>query len=477
MYIRINRYSYIFSLVIVILMFSQIVNAAPPALSFGNVKGIPGEQIAVPVYISSSSGIDSFNMVVLYDPQALQAGVGGVAYFDRTGTLTANYDMFAVNANTPGRVAIGAATLTPITRGGVLMKLLFTIKPDASGKSALKFELANDIGNDLTNARVTDGLVSVSSLPTIVSTSPTDGENAPVDTQISATFNNDMEPSSINKGTFTIKNPTNFAVPGLIKYSNNTVTFTPLKPLEPNTMYTATLNSGIRDKDRKDLGNNYAWIFTTSSPDPTPPTVLSTFPENNQNNVPVDLQIAATFSKSMDISTLNRGTFTIKDSKGSAMLGAITYTNKTMQFSPNKLLSKNMTYTATLNSKISDAAGNNLGEDHTWSFTTELPDTTPPVVLATNPEANQNNVPTKTQITATFSEDLNPSTVNKRAVTIKDQKGSELGIIVNYNNRTATFTPYRTLKNNTTYTVALNQKITDLEKNPLSPYVWSFTTQ
>ncbi len=373
MELRKERKIYFLLSTLVILICSQLVSAAqaPTRLTIGNVVGAPGGQVVVPIKISSSPGLDSFNMVILYDPEVLQPDAGGISYVDRMGTLTANYDLFMVNAAIPGEIHIGGATLTPTTREAILMKLLFTINPGASGSSIVNMSLVDDPGNDLRNFRVIPGSVAVSIPPAITGTTPGDSEsNIPLNAQITATFNKDMNPITINRGTFTIKDPKNVAITGTITYNNKTATFTPSRALNPDTIYTATLTTKITDLIRNALSTNYVWQFITEPPDLRTPEILTTTPGDSESNIPLNAQITATFNKDMNPITINRGTFTIKDPKNASITGTITYNNRTVTYKPFKQLKGNTTYTATLTTKITDLNKQALPNSSVWQFTT-----------------------------------------------------------------------------------------------------------
>jgi len=105
----------------------------------------------------------------------------------------------------------------------------------------------------------------------------------------------------------------------------------------------------------------------------------------------------------------------------------------------------------------------------------ECDDTTPPTVNTTNPSANATNV-VSANITATFSEAINSSTVTTTTFLINDGSANIAGT-VSYNGTTATFTPDVNLGYDTTYSASITTGIKDLAGNALqSDYTWSFTT-
>ncbi|WP_157119428.1 DUF4082 domain-containing protein, partial [Azohydromonas lata] len=86
----------------------------------------------------------------------------------------------------------------------------------------------------------------------------------------SATFNEALDPASVNTTTAELRNAANAVVPAAVAYNaaNNSVTLTPSAPLAGSTTYTVTLRGGTADPRIKDLaGNpmaaNASWSFTT----------------------------------------------------------------------------------------------------------------------------------------------------------------------------------------------------------------------
>ncbi|MGM1054474.1 MAG: InlB B-repeat-containing protein [Bacteroidota bacterium] len=109
--------------------------------------------------------------------------------------------------------------------------------------------------------------------PIVLSTVPEDGDiNVPLDQVITATFNEGVDPATINEQTFTVDGSSSVA--GTVTYSGTTASFTPSADLEPNTTYTAIVTTSIKDFLGNALQQNYVWTFTT-----IPEITLSATPE------------------------------------------------------------------------------------------------------------------------------------------------------------------------------------------------------
>src|SRR5437867_2764497 len=153
--------------------------------------------------------------------------------------------------------------------------------------------------------------------------------------------------------------------------------------------------------------------FTTGvAPDTTAPVLAATGPANADTNVPLNETITATFSEPMDPSTINTSTFRSEERRVGKE-GTVSYANGTETLTPADNLAPLTTYTVTISTGAKDLAGNPLTSDMSYSFTTGVaPDTTAPVLGATGPANADSNVPLNETITATFSEPMDPSTIN-----------------------------------------------------------------
>ncbi|HUW06098.1 MAG TPA: ice-binding family protein [Williamwhitmania sp.] len=97
-------------------------------------------------------------------------------------------------------------------------------------------------------------------------------------------------------------------------------------------------------------------------------------------------------------------------------------------------------------------------------------------VSATDPLSNETSVARNKVIAVTFSEAMDPLTVNTMSFTLK-QGSTEVGGSVAYAGLVATFTPSATLLAETEYTATITTEATSLTGNTLvSDKVWNFTT-
>jgi hypothetical protein len=85
-----------------------------------------------------------------------------------------------------------------------------------------------------------------------------------LNSNVTATFSEGMDPASITSTTFTLMQGTT-AVAGAVSYAGTVATFTPASNLAASTAYTATITTGVNDLAGNALAANKTWSFTTGT--------------------------------------------------------------------------------------------------------------------------------------------------------------------------------------------------------------------
>lgn len=247
--------------------------------------------------------------------------------------------------------------------------------------------------------------------PTVSSTSPADGDSGTArNGKIAATFSEAMNASTVDVTTFTLEQGTT-PVPGTVVYTDagTTAIFSPTATLAAGTNYTGTITTGAKDPSDNALAANFIWSFTTgATSDTTAPNVSLKSPLASATLVFLNSSVSATFDKAMDSSTLTTSTFTLTGPGAVGVSGSIGYdvTNRTATLRPASNLAANTAYDATVTMGAKDLAGNALGSNVTWRFTTGAAGSQSPgtvalasagnfAVLAFNTVTNVNNVGTQ----------------------------------------------------------------------------------
>jgi hypothetical protein len=340
----------------------------------------------------------------------------------------------------------------------------------------------------------TTGVAPDTTAPTVTGTIHANGQtNVPVNTTVGATFSEGMDPLTITNLNFTLKQTGFFgsAVAGTVSYSGVSAVFIPSSNLAFSTNYTVTVKggaSGVKDLAGNPMAADFVISWTTgAAPDTTAPTVTGTIHANGQTNVPVNTKVGATFSEGMNPLTITNLNFTLKQTvSGAAVAGTVSYSGVNAVFIPSSNLASNTGYTVTVKggvSGVTDLAGNPMAADFTISWTTgAILDTTAPTVIGTINANGATNVPVNTKVGATFSEAMDPLTINNMNFKLEDKLTlAEVTGTVTYSGVNAVFTPFGDLVSNHAYTATIrggvNGGVKDLAGNLMaSDYVWSWTT-
>ncbi|MCX7173396.1 MAG: Ig-like domain-containing protein [Proteobacteria bacterium] len=212
------------------------------------------------------------------------------------------------------------------------------------------------------------------------------------------------------------------------------------------------------------------------------PTVTAVFPTPNATGVPVNTKIiTAAFTKAMDPATLTTASFTLTCPAGTPQTGTVGYVTTgdvaTLTLVVASSLPASSVCTATISTAAKDTSGIPLGSNFIWSFTTGSTSvTTSPTVTGTIHTNGQTNVAINTKVGATFSDAMDPLTINVNTFTLMQGTTAVAGTVT-YAGVNAVFTPASNLAPNTTYTATVTTGAKDVRGNPLaSNFVISWTT-
>jgi alkaline phosphatase len=111
-------------------------------------------------------------------------------------------------------------------------------------------------------------------------------------------------------------------------------------------------------------------LFDVVIADTRSPTISFTSPADGTLDLPVNDVITATFSETMDPSTITAGTFFLNDG-AIAIDGAVSVSDMMATFRSTTSLEHDNTYTATITTDVKDPAGNPMQENYQWLFTTQ----------------------------------------------------------------------------------------------------------
>lgn len=312
--------------------------------------------------------------------------------------------------------------------------------------------------------------------PTVLSTDPAmNATDVVLNKIVTATFSEAMNSLTLTSATFTILQGTT-PVTGTVSYSGTTASFIPSAVLTSNTVYSGTITYGVESLLGVAMEADYEWTFTTTTGTTLAPTVISTNPANNAVDVEINKIITVTFSEAMESSTINSSSFTVKDGE-MEVIGEVSYSGMIATFTPTNTLAAGTVYTAMISTEAENLDGIALAGNIVWDFTTgDVSDAIEPTVTSTDPLNDAINVERNKIVEATFSEEMDPLTINTSTFTLMEGTNAVTGT-VEYLGSVATFNPTNTLAAETVYTAKITTGAKDLAGNALAANKeWSFTT-
>jgi Ice-binding-like/Bacterial Ig-like domain len=224
----------------------------------------PPSSVSPPV---GSTGICSNAVVVATFPQAMNPATINAATFKLTGpgvrpvAGTITHDVpNKIFAFTPtASLALNTAYTATITTGA----------QDASGNA-----LASDFVWTFTTSPIT---CAAPPPPAVISVAPAAAAvGVCPNTVVTATFNEAMNPATVNATTMKLAGPGVTPVAGVVTLdvTGRIASFTPASDLALSTTYTATVTTGAQDLSGNGLASNFVWSFTTATLACQPPVPL-----------------------------------------------------------------------------------------------------------------------------------------------------------------------------------------------------------
>jgi len=344
------------------------------------------------------------------------------------------------------------------------------------------------------------GFVALS--PEVTAVTPADEaiDVAITDPVITATFDQPMNPLT-GTASFTVTCVAPCVSPAgsvALNGAGTVATFTvnPGTLLRPLTEYTGTITGATSSETGLPIDAPYVWTFTTRA---VPPVVTSVAPANNATGVPINNTVI-TAQLNEQVVALTGANFTVTCvGPCTSPTGGVSMdlTGRIATFVADAPLDNQTQYTVTVTGAESVASGLTMANPFVWHFTTALtvdatrPRVTLTVPVTTNPGPTA-DIARNTAITAAFTEDMNPLTIDDTSFTLTCIAPciSPDGLVTySVGSAIATFTPDPAgtlLEEGVTYTATITTAATDLAGNQLagnqallpaaSDYIWTFTT-
>lgn len=231
-----------------------------------------------------------------------------------------------------------------------------------------------------------------------------------------------------------------------------------------------TLTTDAQSTAGISLAATYTSLFVCGNDsDITGPTVISTNPASGQTGVSATASISAALSERLAPWSVSAFSLTgVTGILGNAALQS----DSIISFSPSSLLCYDMTFTAMLDTSVTDLCGNHLSPQYSWTFTT-IADTVKPKVLSLDPVNADTMVSVNKSVIVRFSEVMDTASA-RAAFSITP---SAAGNFTWSGDSIMTFALAETLAFRHQFQVAIGFGAQDLTGNPLaSAWNSNFTT-
>ncbi len=207
-------------------------------------------------------------------------------------------------------------------------------------------------------------------IPTVKFTDPINlSMDVPINSDIIAIFNQEMDSTTISATTVTLMQGTNI-IPCSLSYADKIVIINPTSDLQSSADYTAKITTDVKDLIGTKLASDYIWSFRTGvAVDSTAPLVSSTIPADQAIDVVLNSNIAVTFNEGLNPKTVSSANF-ILSKNGVIIPAVISYGRNITIINPVDNLSASSEYILSVKIGVKDLAGNSLEDDYDFSFTT-----------------------------------------------------------------------------------------------------------
>lgn len=377
-----------------------------------------------------------------------------------------------------------ARAVTPPTTPAEVSFTLSVPAGTAPGNITLTVVARDQAGNESAPAATSVTLLDTLA-PTVTITSPAPGAavdpRAPLDVTVQATDNVGVTEITLSATGAAATSETRPVSPAAASRSE---TFSVTFATPPPTGGALTLDARARDA----AGNQgTAASVAVNVRDVVAPTVAEVSPANGAIGVDPAVVVSVRFSEPVARASVTATSVSLTTPAG-AVPATIGFSDgdRVVTLAPASPLPLKTTVTAAVGTAVSDLAGNALAASFSASFTTALPDTTPPRVVSVSPADGSTDVSVAVAVQVTFTEPVDTATVTPASFSVTAGATPVAGAFAFVSgNSVVRFVPSAPLPFGTLVRFALSADITDVAGNHLAdasgnpliaPLRFAFTT-
>ena len=326
-------------------------------------------------------------------------------------SFTASSVVVSLHAN--GQHIAGTTTLSPDA-----MSLTFTplapLPANAQIDVAASYYAAIDdltgVGFSWLFTNFTTGAPAAAVPPAVIAATPADqATNVGPDAVVTLTFNEALNPNTVNGGTFTLYNGESSLNPSIaISPDNHIVTLTTTLPY--STPITVSVSTGVQDVNGDAMAAPFRETFTTTArPITGNPGITQMRPANGAGGVAVNSLLTLYASTPIAASTVNGSVVVTQNGAAAAGTAALAANGQALVFTPAAPFPAGALVQVFVNG-LTDNGGNAFSS-FAGSFTVAPDLSGAPLQIASLPQ-NAGGVPTNAAIVAVFNQPINPATVS-----------------------------------------------------------------
>lgn len=305
---------------------------------------------------------------------------------------------------------------------------------------------------------------------------PNETAGVPTNSKIQVFVSKPVNPVTVGANAIVVS-ANGTPVTGTVTVSGNPqqyLLFTPAAALATNANYTIQV-SGFRDLGGTLITPFTSQFFTGLAPDTTNPIVLTYNPTNGSANVPVTSPLVIKFSKPINPVSVNLGTVQLYvQSTGAHISGSYSVVDDTVTFTPTSPMPAEKRMQVVV-SGVQDVAGNQNNYSAITFDTAATPDTARPTITSVTPVNGASGMGLNTVVTLTFSESMDPSTLNSNNLALF-RGATRIGAGISYSQDLRTVILSAGLPADTIIGVVATSGIKDLSGNTLVDFRSQFTT-
>jgi hypothetical protein len=337
-------------------------------------------------------------------------------------------------------------------------------------------------GNHLTDFRsqFTTAAATPNAAPLIVTQRPGTGatgvpQNAVITLFVNASLNTATVPGAVHVSQNGV------LITGTVNVTGNgtAIEFTPSEPFDFGALVQIFVDPTVTDTFGNTM-NAYSGQFTiTADPATTTPAVIASSPTGT---APLNAVADIEFNVPLDATTVNATNVQLTNNSvgGAPIPSTVTLrTPNTIRVVPTTPLAPNTTYIIFVSNGLHSAGGIPVSSFQEAGVITTgtVTDTTAPTVIAVAPPNGQTKVGTNALLVVTFSEPVDPITVDGTTVKLSAGTTTEMPASIQFDSTgtMVTITPLAPLPDSTVMTIAISG-VQDLAGNAVTPKTTTFTT-